>query len=63
MRKKASRALVMVAIFPAILVSITLPLLVSRHVPDMVLGGVAGCLIGLSLLAIVFVARRRDRCA
>jgi hypothetical protein len=53
----------MFAVFPAILASMLLPVLASRHVPDVVLGGVAGCLLGLSLLGIVVVARRRDRCA
>jgi zinc transporter ZupT len=53
----------MVAVFPAILASMLLPLLASRQVSDTVLGGAAGCLIVLSLLGIVLVARRRDRCA
>jgi hypothetical protein len=52
----------MIAVFPAIMVSILLPILVSRHVPDAVLGCVAGVLLGLSMVGIVALARRPGSC-
>jgi hypothetical protein len=62
-KSKAERALVMAAIFPAIMASILLPLLETRHLPDGVLGAAVGCLLGLSLVGLIALARRSNRSA
>jgi hypothetical protein len=53
----------MVAVFPAIMASILLPILAGRHVPDSVLGVGAGFLIGVSLVGLVALARQPKGCA
>jgi F0F1-type ATP synthase assembly protein I len=63
LKKKAQPALVLMAIFPAIMVAVLLPLLTRFHVTDPVLGFVVGCLIGLSVASIIVMARRHNSCA
>jgi hypothetical protein len=53
----------MVAVFPAMMASILLPILAGRHVPDAALGVVVGFLVGLSLVGLIALARQPKGCA
>jgi hypothetical protein len=63
MRKRPNSRLLPVAIAPAVMPAILLPLMLANHVPDNVIGGIFGFFIGLALVALGWMAKGRSRCA
>ena len=63
MPKKSNVRLLPIVILPAIAPAVLLPLVRSGHVPDYVLGGAFGFSIGLSVVALFWMAKRNSDCA
>jgi uncharacterized RDD family membrane protein YckC len=63
MRDKLNSRLLPIAIAPAIMPAILLPVMLDNHVPAAVLGGIFGFFIALSIVAFIWVAKRSSNCA
>jgi len=61
MRKNPKARFLPVIILPAIMPAILLPVL-SGHVPDSILGATMGFSIGLAIVGVAWMAKRKDRC-
>ena len=61
--KKTKPALALMAVIPAAMVAVTMPILANLDASDRVRGIVVGCLIGLSLVALIAMGKRRGRSA
>ena len=62
MRDKTNARFLPIVIAPAVMPAILLPIMVSNHVPGDVLGATFGFFIGLAILALVWIAKRRSSC-
>ena len=60
---KRNRRFLPVAILPAILPIVLLPVMLGAHVPDEVIGVSFGFFIGLSAVALFWMVKRNPRCA
>ena len=63
MRNKSNARFLPIVITAAVMPAILLPTMVSNHVSDDVLGATFGFFIGLAVLALVWMAKRRSSCA
>jgi hypothetical protein len=63
MREKPNARYLPLMILPAVIAGALLPLMASGHVPDYVLGGTYGFVIGLSAVCLFWMAKNRARCA
>jgi hypothetical protein len=63
MRNKSNLRFLPLILLPAILPGALLPVLSSRHVPDNVLGGLFGFLVGLSAVGLFWIVRNKARAA
>ena len=63
MRNKSNATLFTAIIFPAVMPAILLPIIVSNHISDKVFGVTFGFFIGLAIVALVWMAKRRAGCA
>ncbi|MDB5721634.1 MAG: hypothetical protein JWP15_2252 [Alphaproteobacteria bacterium] len=63
MPNKSRARFLPILIMPAILPAMALPVMLSAHVPDSVLGATFGFCIGLSLVGLIWMARGKPRCA
>lgn len=62
MKQQTSRpALALVAVFPAALVPILMPVLRGFQTSDILVGALIGALLGLSLLILILAIRRHRR--
>jgi hypothetical protein len=61
--KKTKPALALMAVIPAAMVAVAMPVLANLHASDSVRGVVVGCLLGISLVALIALGKRRDRSA
>ncbi|RMB39194.1 hypothetical protein C8J47_0118 [Sphingomonas sp. PP-F2F-G114-C0414] len=50
-------------IAPAIMPAVLMPVLVSQHLPDILIGGAFGVSIGLAIVGLVRMKRGGGRCA
>ena len=61
--KNARTRYLPLVIVPAIMPAVVMPVLVSQHVPDNLIGAAMGISIGLAILGLVRMNRGGGRCA
>jgi len=61
--KNARNCYLPLVIVPAIMPAVVMPVLVSQHVPDNLIGAAMGISIGLAILGLVRMKRGGGRCA